>query len=193
MSAENNGIEHVAENPVVQVAKEGDAPDEERIRTLRSGVRVKLNPVPDMLVQRVMSKIKKPKVPMWYNPDKERQEPNPQDPDYQDAVRVAEEERGIAAMDTSIMFGAELVDGLPDDRSWIRKLRYMGIEVDEDDEFELEFAYLKYIAFANSADMEYVLQADLQERDIENAGATFRGDEARRADPDDSAEKHDES
>lgn len=174
-------MEDVSKNPAVIVAKEGDE-SEEKIITLRSGVRVRLKPVPDMVVQRAMAKINKPKVPMWFNPDKEREEPNPNDPDYLEAVRRAEEERGMVAMDVSIMFGCELIDPIPDDRKWVQRLRKVaGIEVDDSDEFELEFAYLKYVAFANSADMNYVTGLDMTEADVENAGATFRSDETRSA------------
>lgn len=174
-------MEDVSKNPAVIVAKEGDE-SEEKIITLRSGVRVRLKPVPDMVVQRAMAKINKPKVPMWFNPDKEREEPNPNDPDYLEAVRRAEEERGMVAMDVSIMFGCELIDPIPDDRKWVQRLRKVaGIEVDDSDEFELEFAYLKYVAFANSADMNYVTGLDMTEADVENAGATFRSDETRGA------------
>lgn len=174
-------MEDVSKNPAVIVAKEGDE-SEEKVITLRSGVRVRLKPVPDMVVQRAMAKINKPKVPMWYNPDKEREEPNPNDPDYLEAVRRAEEERGMVAMDVSIMFGCELIDQIPDDRKWVQRLRKVaGIEIDDSDEFELEFAYLKYVAFANSADMNYVTGIDMTEADVENAGATFRSDETRSA------------
>ena len=186
-------MEDVSKNPAVIVAKEGDE-SEEKIITLRSGVRVRLKPVPDMVVQRAMAKINKPKVPMWFNPDKEREEPNPNDPDYLEAVRRAEEERGMVAMDVSIMFGCELIDPIPNDRKWVQRLRKVAdIEVDDSDEFELEFAYLKYVAFANSSDMNYVTGIDMTEADVENAGATFRGDEARGANSNGSAKERNKS
>lgn len=185
-------VEVIGQNPAVQVAREGEE-EENEITTLSSGVRVRLKPVPDILMQRVMSKIRKPKVPMWFNPEKERDEPNPNDPDYLEAVRQAEDERGQKAIDASIMFGCELVDSLPEDRTWIKRLNRFGIEVDESDEFELQFAYLKYVAFVNSSDLALVSGFGLGERDIENAGATFRRTKERRANRNGRAKAGDQS
>lgn len=176
----NEPLEVIGANPAVQVAQEGDEKDDQIIE-LTSGVLIRRKPIPDILMQRVMAKVEKPKVPMWFNPDKEREEPNPNDPDYLEAVRKAEEERGQKAIDAAIMFGCELVDDLPSDRTWIKRLKRFGIEVDETDEFELQFAYLKYVAFVNSDDLALVTGWGLSERDIENAGATFRRTKARRA------------
>lgn len=174
-------VEVIGDNPAVQTAKEGDPNEEEQLFTTSTGVTIRRLTIPDILMQRVMEKVKKPKVPMWFNPEKERDEPNPNDPDYLEAVRQAQDERGQRAIDAAIMFGCELVSELPESREWIQRLNRFGIEVDESDEFELKFAYLKYVAFSNSSDLALVTGWGLSEEDIANAGATFRRNTARRA------------
>jgi len=183
--SELNGIapvEVIGDNPAVQVAQEGD--EESEIFITSSGYRVRKMAVPDSLMQRVGAKIKKPKVPLWYNPDKERDEPNPNDPDYIEAVNAAVQERGNAILDAAIMFGCELLDGLPEDRMWIKKLKILGIDVDESDPVELEFAFKKYVVFANGDDAGFVAGFGMSEKDVSEAGATFRRGKKRRADRD---------
>ena len=62
-------------------------------------------------------------------------------------------------MDAMVMFGLELVDGMPEDDGWLRKLRFMEKRgqvdlsaYDTEDPFDLEFLYKRYIA----ADQEII-------------------------------------
>ena len=138
---------------VVSVAKErlGEK-TMSNIVTLPGDVRAKLVPVPASLIDEVTSRIKKPRVPMWHNPDKDRDEPNPNDPDYLDQVEKYDRDRGLAAIDAMIMFGAEMIDGLPEDDTWLKKLKYLEkrnqidlSEYDLEDPFDLEFLYKRFI------------------------------------------------
>lgn len=136
-------------NPVIEVAQEqGGISD---IHTLSTGVRVRIKPVPPALVNDVMLRVKVPQVPEVWNEKKGRGEPNPLDPGYVAALARYEQERGAAALDAVSMFGLELVDGLPDDDTWLVKLRMLGIEVD-DNPVAREFYYKKYIALGNDLD-----------------------------------------
>jgi len=107
----------------VKVAKEATL-DATREVNLSTGVRAKLRPVATTLIDEVASRIKDPEVPMWHNPDKDRDEPNPNDPKYIAAKEEADRQRGIAVIDAVVMFGVELLDGVPDD-GWLGKLQYL--------------------------------------------------------------------
>ena len=154
----------MSDNPVVEVAKEqGGTTD--GIHTLSTGVRVRIKPVPPALVNDVMLRVKPPRVPVVFNEKKGRDEPNPLDPGYVADLERYEQERGAAALDAAAMFGLELVDGLPEDDTWLRKLKILGIQV-EDDPITQEFLYKKYIALGNDLnqlqELMGVTQADVE-------------------------------
>lgn len=171
------------DNPVVKVAKKNSArKNEDGIVILSTGVRAKITPVSGSLIEEVTSRFKPPKVPMWLNPDKEREEPNPNDPEYQEALREATRAQAVAANDTLVMLGVELVDPLPEDDIWIKKLKFLGIEVDADDPFQVEFAYKKYVACAAIDLIEIGRRTGINEEAIAEAVAAFQGGERRATD-----------
>jgi hypothetical protein len=172
----------VADNPAVQARK---VITETTEMQLEGGYTVRIAPPDnyDVMIQRSMSQIKDPPVPMVWDEDKEREEPNELDPGYLAAVKQADEDRGMAVMDAMMLFGVELVDGVPEDKRWRRRLELAGIEVDWSDEIETEFAYLKYVVFAGSNNLNQLLGTiGLSQDDIDQAAAMFPGDEERDTD-----------
>lgn len=160
---------------VVEVARKRKG-DEQEIVVLSSGVRAKVKSVTASLIDQVTAKIKDPEVPMWHNPEKDRDEPNYTDPKYIRAMREKERERGIAAMDAIIMFGIELIDEIPDPEKdpWLQKLRMLGIDIDPQSPLEIEFAYKKYVAISPE-DVELVTaKSGISAEDIEAAEQSFR-------------------
>jgi hypothetical protein len=123
-------------HPVIEVAKDQKPITKEDVHTLESGVRVRLQTVSPALIN-------EPVVPIVEKNGKEY--PNPLDPGYHAALERYEQERGAAALDAVVMFGLELVDGMPEDDLWLRKLQMIGVEID-DDPITQEFYYKKYIA-----------------------------------------------
>lgn len=130
-------------------------PDAEtpQIHTTMNGTRVRFSYVNKFSTFSVTGAIKNPPIPRTYNPDKERTEENPLDPEYLVAVAAADERRKQAAMDVIIATGVHLVDGLPQDDSWIdglkvqAKLGYIDISrFDLTDKTDLEFLYKRYVA-----------------------------------------------
>ena len=123
---------------------------------------------------------------MWFNPEKEQEEPNFMHPDYIEAQTEAERKRSDAALDAALLFGVKLVDGVPEDDSWIANLKYMekrgSIDLsdwDLDDEFEREFIYKRYVAMAGD---DFTLIAELSgvpSGERARARNTFHGDEER--------------
>lgn len=174
-------------NPAVDLAKKLAA-GSDGITTLPNGVKVRINPVGAALISDVTSQIKDPEVPLWANyekPDadgKPRMEPNPDDPHYQALLAEANQTRAIAMIDTLVMFGVELVDGVPDDDGWIRKLRFMEkrkmldlSSYDLQDEFDREFLYKRYVIVDNNVVEAITNASGLTQEDIKHAEDQFRG------------------
>ena len=166
----------------VDTAKKKAQDKGERIITLVSGVRAKICPVPASLIDEVTSKIRNPDVPMWYNPDRERDEPNPNDPKYLSDLVDANRKRGIAAIDAMALFGVDLIDGLPDDEHWLTKLLFMqkrGMidlsDYDLDDPFDKEFVFKRFVAVDVNVLREISNISGITQEEIEAAEDTFPG------------------
>jgi hypothetical protein len=133
----------------IEVAKERDAKGRrDEIRTLSTGVKVRITPVSASLISEVTTRYKYPKVPTYYNEDKGREEENPVHPDYLAEREEVDNQRVQAAMDAMSLFGVELIDGVPEDGVWVKKLKLLGVEFDENDPVERDFYYKKNIALA---------------------------------------------
>jgi hypothetical protein len=167
----------VSNNPAVIVAKEQK--DGAGLHVTRTGYKVRIQPFPEMLARQAVMAVKDPPVPVYWNADKEREEPNPNDPDYLNAKAEAEAKRGEAGIDAALLFGVELVSPLPSDERWLKKLGMLGIHVDPTDSLAVELAFLKYIVFSSSEDISALTgQVSVTERGIAEAAATFPGDAA---------------
>lgn len=174
-------VENVSENPAVQVAKQQKTGA--GIHVTRTGIRVKIRAFPEMLARRAVLAIKDPPVPVYFNEDKGREEPNPHDPDYLAAKEEAEQRRGDAGIDAALLFGVELLDPLPDNDLWLKKLAYLNIEIDPTDALSVELAYLKYVAFSSSDDLSVLTgQVSVTEAGVAEELATFPGDTERDTD-----------
>lgn len=130
---------------------------DDSVHTLSTGYRAVLHPVSGALVEDVRSAIKMPKVPVVYIEAKDREEENPNDPAYLEAVERANTERGNAVLDAIITFGVELVDGVPEDDSWLRKLQMLERRgrldlsgFDLEDEFDREYVFKRFVAVAGA-------------------------------------------
>lgn len=100
--------------------------------TLPSGVKVRLTSVPSMIVLAVSQSLPTPKVPIWHNPDKDRDEPNPIDPDYIEAVKRHGEQLGQLTTAAYLANGVKVLE-VPEDKypldsdEWIERLEILGI------------------------------------------------------------------
>ena len=174
-------------SPALDVAKKL-AQGADGITILPNGVKVRINPVGAALISDVTSKIKDPEVPLWPNadkPDREgkpRMEANPDDPHYAVLLEEANQKRAIAMIDTMVMFGVELVDGVPDDDAWVKKLRFMEKRgmldlsgYDLDDPFDREFLYKRYVLVDNNVVGLITDASGLSSEDVKRAEESFRG------------------
>jgi len=173
-------------NPVVDAAK---GKKTEHVVTLSTGIQAILRPVSASLLQDVMSRIVDPAEPWVMNEEKGRKEIDPYDTEYLAKLASNNIERARASMDAMAMFGIELVDGLPEDASWLKRLRqfeklgYLDLkQFDMEDEIDQEFLYKRYIALGNQDLMAIGKMSGIRQEDIEEAETSFRSPKGRDAD-----------
>jgi hypothetical protein len=164
----------------------GGQGDGESIVTLSTGVRVRLKAVSSTLVEEIKAAVPMPEVPKVWIADKEREEENPNDPRYVEAVERAMMARADATLDALILFGVELLDGLPEDDGWVQNLKMLERlghldlgRFDLKDEFDRTFCYKRYVAVAG-ADLRLVGSLHgLNPVEVARAHATFLGNQRR--------------
>ena len=169
-------------NPAVQVAKNGRFDREKVEVTLATGDRVRIMPVSASLIDEVTSKIPEPKIPVWFDKERDIEVPNPDHPEYIKAVDDMNRKRGIAAMDALVMFGVEFIDGMPEDKSWIKKLKFMEkrkqvdlSEYDLDDPLDQEFLYKRFIAVDTQTISLISEVSGISPDEVAQAEASFQG------------------
>ena len=116
----------MADKEVKEAAKEivQREQDIDEIHVLSTGIRVKLSSVSGTLIDDLRAAIEDPPIPVVYIDEKSREEENPNDPAYLAAVEEANRRRGVAMLDAIMIFGMELVDGMPKDDVWSRSSRH---------------------------------------------------------------------
>lgn len=167
--------------PVVDVARENLEGVGDEIYAFEDGTVVKLTSIPAAVIDEVVSRVKMPEIPTWHNPENERDEQNPNDPSYIIAVQETERRRGAAMIDAVIMFGIQLVNGMPEDDAWITRLRFMEKRgqmdmsaYDLEDQMEKEFVYKRFSAPMWMITRVQELSA-VSQGDISKAKRLFRG------------------
>lgn len=159
------------------------------IHTLSTGVRVRIVPVAAHLIDEAMFEVKDPPVPRQ-DLGKGREEPNPLDPQYKRELADAEHARGVAASDTLMLMGVQLVDGMPEDNDWLKQLKFLerlghfnalkGFDLK--DPMDLEFVFKKYYAIS-ARDIPYIGNASgMSKEEIDLAVRGFQGDEGQSPD-----------
>ena len=154
------------------------------VTTLSTGVKAIVKPVPSFMIDNMVSQIKEPKPPKQFDETKQREEENPFDPEYLQAIDDANSERGQATMKAMISFGIELVDGVPDPELWLPKLEWMSkhsnldlSEYDLNDPLDLEFVYKAFVATSGIDLMLVTMKSGMQNEEVELAMSGFRSDE----------------
>ena len=170
-------------NPVVELAKERKQGADAQYSFEIDGVCIRLVGVPSGTIQDAISRVRLPDVPLWHNPDKDRDEPNPSDPGYLKALEQHSQEQGRVATEAMIMFGAEIDSDTwpPQDDTWLRKLKLAARRgtldlswVDWEDEIDRQFLFLKYHAIDNGRLMQIGQLAGLSQEARAQARASFQ-------------------
>jgi len=166
-------------SPAVAVAREQMS---DGIVTLSTGVRARLRPVAATLIEEVTSHISNPPVPSWFNTDKDREEPNPGDPEYRRAVAEANRKRGIAAIDALVMFGVQLVEPIPPDKDWLDQLKFFErrghlslASYDLTNPLDREFLYKRFIAVASEDLIILSKNSGVRPEEVSRAAVSFPG------------------
>ena len=157
--------------------------------TLSTGVWARLVGVSQSYIQDALAMLKEPPVPMWTHPEKEREEPNPSDPEYLRDMEEYSQKRLRVIFDTLSLFGIELTDGVPEDDAWLRRLKLHAkrghldlSDLDLDDEIDREFLYKRYVALGNEDFLMIGQLSGIDPVEVAEAAKSFQGDEARDAD-----------
>ncbi len=154
--------------------------------TLPNGVKLKLHKSPPFALQQAVANLTPPKVPIWRNPGKGRDEENPNDPDYIQALAQYQGQTGQAALNALFLFGVEVVSvpkGMQaiEDTTWSDELAFLDMAVPDDPNSRVrKLMWLKVVAIDKEEYLEdvsnklFALQG-LSEEDIAAAIDSFRG------------------
>lgn len=169
-------------SPVLDVAKKLA---EEDIVTIYDGTKIRIVPVSAALVDEVTRRIKFPTVPVIHDEENNRDLPNPGDPNYLAAYSEVTSDRLRATISALVMFGVELVDGLPESDEWKKKLQYLERQglldlsgYNFEDPIDKEFLYKRFIVVSGDI-MEKISKASgVSGEEIKAAEESFRGSES---------------
>jgi hypothetical protein len=145
------------------------------------GYTIRVKAIPVAIISDVTARIPEPSIPVWHNPEYDRDEQNPNEPGYLKAKEEVDRKRGEAMIDATVMFGIDLPDGVPPTEEWLPKLKFMEKRgqvdlsgYDLSDGLELEFVFKKYI-IASIALINYIQNiSSVMPEDIDRAGRPFR-------------------
>ena len=150
--------------------------------TLKSGVVLKIIPIPEGIIPEVMGREKGPEVPMVWIPEKGRAEENPSDPIYLRAVNIHEARLASVISDVIVLFGTEFgecPEGLegPDGPVWREKARLLGTLKGESQE-ALYLGWVKHVAARTEEDFAAIMGAvgavsGVSEAEVQKATARF--------------------
>ena len=157
-----------------------DREDADGVLTLTTGVRVRYIPVNPATFTEILATMKPPKPPEVWLETKGRFELNPLDPTYLGEMDNWQGDRATAMMDAFALLGVELVDGMPEDTGWLKKLLMLQrlgrldlSNFDLEDDMDLAFLYIKNVAFGPE-DWGAVFRAfNVTKEGVEGAQAGF--------------------
>ncbi len=175
---------------VDQAVEEGEQRSNDLV--LSNGIRFTIRPVSSLVARRVIQNIEVPKVPVVYIEDKDREEENPNDPDYLAAMEEYQGVAGLAAMQLFMTLGLKLEsvpEGIdrPEDSGWFEALEAAGVEMDAETDAKRFRWWCESVAFTDADDfnrlgMHAARAMGLAEEDVEQALSDFRGNGERGAD-----------
>ena len=190
MAEEKAGADTEALEAAANVSANGRTPTEIE---LPSGIKLHLKKSPPFVLQQAVSNLEEPKVPMWTNPDKGREEENPNDPDYRAALLSYHGKAGAAALNALLLFGVEVLH-IPkgvqtiEDTTWSEELAFLNMPVPDDSASRVrKLMWLKTVALDTDELVQVVSQGlfalqGLSEEDVQQAIDSFRSGAERGAD-----------
>lgn len=175
---------------VVDTLPEDDGGDP-TVFVAATGVRLKLKRVSQMIVADAKRRLPEPKVPKWINPEKDREEENPNDPEYIEAVYNYRYDTSMLALRVYLILGTEPIYPLPagivgpDSHEWSDAIQGAddGVDIPESGPRRY-FAWLKYYALPDDQVMRVMsqiisLSGRTLEEEVRKAQESFRSDPPR--------------
>lgn len=160
--------------------------------TLSNGIRLKIKPIPPMLLNSVANSIPMPKVPKTWIEEKQRDEENPNHPDYIQELSERQTKITLATINLIIYACTEVLEvpsnfySLESDK-WIPIIKMAGIDVDFEDEVQRYVTWMRCYAISTIDDLNRVQTVPMQlagitEAEVQEVMESFRGGEERGAD-----------
>lgn len=171
-------VEDVHKEAQKQAANDG------LIHIQETGLVLKINSVPIMLLQNVQKRFPVPKIPKVLLEDKDQWVSNPNDPEYLDALTQREADLGLAMLDVMMGLGTEIhvlppTLASPDTEEWTEDIEFfIGEEVPKKGKGRY-LAWLKYYALKNQETFGRIGEAvkqkmGLTEEQVAAAAESFR-------------------
>lgn len=170
---------------------------------LRNGIVLSTRLVPSHLIRAATQRVKPPAVPMVHIADQDRDEPNPDDPAYVEAIMQWSIDQSDAAMSVGLMVGTKLEhlpDGMepPESDVWVADIEsvsdIMGLDIHirREPDRARYLDWLRYYALQDDQDVFTVTRlvaagALLTEEQVGRMAATFLGRDGWRTDPEPAA------
>ena len=161
---------------------------------LSTGVILAVKPVPLFLLRKAISQLTPPRIPRVFLEDKGREEENPDDPEYKDALVQFEQKSFDVAANVLLLLGTELkhcpepIQPL-ESEEWSRPLEALEIvspsELDSPPRRYL--AWLSYYVLSDPEDIARVVElvakrSGVLESEVDTAVDSFRSRKVRRVD-----------
>ncbi len=174
------------EDKVIEAVSNMDKRGDGLIR-LSTGVVLKPRRIPNLMFAEVVRFFKRPKVPVVYIEDIGREEENPNDPAYQEAVAAYTNELSMAIVDLMIVSGTEINSvpkgfPKPEDDSWYEEFDAVFSMFGHNDTLTTKKRYLKWVKFCaapTEQDIASIMEgvgrlSGVSEEDVSDAITRFR-------------------
>lgn len=166
--------------------------------TLTNGIVLNLKPVPPLLIQAVSQEFVTPDPPVVYIEEKGRNEPNPNDPEYQRQLEKLSEDQNMATNNLVLAIGTSVKsvpEGyyLPEQDEWIANIEFASrisgkeLKIDREDNIQRYLCWLRFYALESLGDMVLVQSlpgqlAGIREGEVDEVLESFLSLPARRTD-----------
>lgn len=170
--------------------------DRKDLLTLSNGIVLMVSRVPATILVDVMAEVRRerPKPPVHYIERLGREEENPSDPDYIEAMESFKLRQAKIVGDAFLAAGTKLwscPEGMPKpddkDADWLENMRILNINI-PDGRRGRYLMWLKAVALVEQDDYAKVMEevgrkSGVRETDVQSAAESFRGDESGHPDP----------
>lgn len=160
------------------------------VRSTVDGIKYKLHPVAANVLRDAQMQIKDARIRTFKNPTTGKEEENPAHPEYIMDEKEVQEKRIKASMNALVLFGLELIDPIPSDNNWLKKILFINLitqkEYDEatspEGKFLRELFYKNYVFTDLKILNELSTLSGVTQESIAKAKKSFQRSKKRSAD-----------